>query len=147
MGDKFQANSLDFFMNHLQVFCKQHVLWELKAMLTHQALPVRGGWMRSYLRHTCNLPCPLAWPPSALIYENDSSLKSFLALPVGCRSLCTGLLETEVINVSMQAIWRDLILNIDGGYWWVFEEHTYPDIFSCGFHGQILVGLKFYLCC
>lgn len=29
-------------MNHLQVFCKQHALWELKAMFTHQDLTVRG---------------------------------------------------------------------------------------------------------
>lgn len=114
MRDKFLGNSLDFFMNHLQVFCKQHVLWELKAMFTHQDLTVRSGWMRPYLSHTCNLLCPLAWPPSALIYENDSSLKSFLALPGGCRSFCTGLVQAEVINFSMEGIQRDLILNIRG---------------------------------
>lgn len=86
------------FMNHLQVFGKQHVLWELKAMLAHHDLTAREGWMGSYLSHTCNLQCPLAWPPSALIYENDSSLKSFPPPPGGCRSFNAGLVRAEVIN-------------------------------------------------
>ena len=124
-------------------------------MFTHQDPTGRGGWMGPYLRHTCNLLCPLAWPPSALIYENDSSLKSFLALPAGCRSLCTGLAEAEVINFSGGSPLEGLhseyrksrvhhaCVSLKKQSWMLFYRKMLPRDFT----ERPFWGCDFYVCC